>query len=71
MEREGNELKESYLASGSFQKFAGSSFCVPPSTVCTVIKETCEVLWEQLLEECFPPLTEERLEGIMDGFWQN
>ncbi|KAK3931612.1 Putative nuclease [Frankliniella fusca] len=60
-----------YLASGSFQKFAGSSFCVPPSTVCTVIKETCEVLWEQLLEECFPPLTEERLEGIMDGFWQN
>ncbi|KAJ1518921.1 hypothetical protein ONE63_011470 [Megalurothrips usitatus] len=59
-----------YLASGSYMKFAGAFFCVPPSTTSVVIRETCELIRDELRQEMIPPLTEERLARIRDDFWE-
>ncbi|KAJ1519064.1 hypothetical protein ONE63_011307 [Megalurothrips usitatus] len=50
-------------------KYSGLTFCVPACTTSLVIRQVCDSIWEELNHEMLPPLTEERLTGIMRDFW--
>ncbi|KAK3931941.1 Protein ANTAGONIST OF LIKE HETEROCHROMATIN PROTEIN 1 [Frankliniella fusca] len=59
-----------YLAHGSYMKVAGDGFGIPPSSMSIIVRETCRAIWEEYSQAVFPPLTEERLEAISEGFWR-
>lgn len=51
-------------------RFAGEHFHIAPSTVSHIIRQTCNAIYDELWQDMFPPLTEERIQRVMDGFWQ-
>lgn len=59
-----------YLASGTSMHDLHYTFRIGHTTISTVIRMSCEKLWEVLMFECFPVITTELLEEISQKFYK-
>jgi len=57
-----------YLASGDSMKSMSYAFLVAESTVSQVVRDTCDILWEQLKDVVFQPVSEEMWRDVADEF---
>ena len=59
-----------FLATGDTYRTISFSFRIGVSTVATIVEETCDALWNNLVDEYMPVPTEDSWQGIAGRFQQ-
>lgn len=66
-----NSFTYRYLATGCYFTDLHYTYRMGRSTICAIVKEVCNSIWNKLVAECIPQLDEESCEAIAAGFEKN
>ncbi|KAJ4441117.1 hypothetical protein ANN_10967, partial [Periplaneta americana] len=59
-----------FLTTGTLFRSLALSFRVGKPTVSVIVKETCEVIWQELIDEFMPQPTSEKLNKVATEYYQ-
>ncbi|KAK3889684.1 hypothetical protein Pcinc_006250 [Petrolisthes cinctipes] len=68
LKRSYDHVKRKYLASGMSQKDVARYFCVGQSTVCNIIQEVCQAIWDALGPAFLPRPTPDHWKRVAEEF---